>query len=775
MSSQSVRSPQPQKALTPSPLAAFLTWSCVLLLSALAIFELKGPDALPATAPSTEFSAQRALAHVRAIAAVPHPIGSSANALARDYILAQLSALGMNPQVVTATGIHYRFGTLSAGIAHNVVARLPGTGNSGAVMLMAHYDSVPSGPGAGDDAAGVAAVLETVRALKAGSPLKNDLIVLLTDGEEVGLLGAEAFASSHPWLKDVSLVMNFEGRGNSGPSLLFETSANNASLIREVANASSFPIGSSLFYSLYKLLPNDTDLTVFRSTRIAGLNFAFGGRLEAYHSGLDTSDNLDTKSLQHHGSYALSLSRRFGQMDLTQFKEARGDDIFFDWFGSHLIAYSQHWVLINEIVVSILLVIVIVSGVRRTEVRLKHLVLAVLGCFVMLLIIGGVMAAAGELLLLLLAGRILVGDTSANSFMVIGLVVLGSAAGSVVLARFRRNFNLQELSFAGLVLACILSWTIALLLPAGSYLLFWPLLLTTLGLLILGLLKAGSPDAQLLGTLPGTVAAVLLFAPLAYLLYVFLTLNLLSIVAIGLLVGFFFTICVPTVNMATPRPLKPVIALLLAIAGVCLAVGIAQSHISAQHPGRDSLIYSVNTDNHTAAWVSRDRKLDAYTAQFLPGGALKQQPMPDFLAGLQRPVLSGPAPVIALLPPAVEIQTYEQEGDLQHVRMNVKSQRGANRISLRFEPGVKLIWANVFGHAVPSESNSASSLILHGIDSNGVNLEFTANAHSSISFWLADYSAGLPTTKQRPPDLMANQGSDETVACRKYTLGNQAK
>jgi hypothetical protein len=111
----------------PSSISAFLAWSCVFLLAALAIFALKAPDAAPATAPSAEFSAQRALAHVRAIAAVPHPIGSSANTSSREYVLAQLSALGMNPQIVTAPGVYYRSGTVIAGNAHNLVARLPGT------------------------------------------------------------------------------------------------------------------------------------------------------------------------------------------------------------------------------------------------------------------------------------------------------------------------------------------------------------------------------------------------------------------------------------------------------------------------------------------------------------------------------------------------------------------------------------------------------------------------------------------------------------------------
>ena len=103
---------------------------------------------------------------------------------------------------------------------------MKGQGPSGkkALMLCAHYDSVPTGPGASDNAAGVAVVLETLRALKAGPPLERDVIALFPDGEENGFHGSRLFVDEHPWAKDVSVVLNFDARGNSGPSIMFETS-----------------------------------------------------------------------------------------------------------------------------------------------------------------------------------------------------------------------------------------------------------------------------------------------------------------------------------------------------------------------------------------------------------------------------------------------------------------------------------------------------------------------------------------------------------------------
>src|SRR5205823_12140263 len=145
----------------------------------------------------------------------------------RRYIIGELGALGISAEVQTAEVVPAQGAEgwpVPAARVQNIVARVPGTSNSRALMLAAHYDSVPTGPGASDDAAGVAALLETLRALKSSPPLKNDLVVVFSDAEELGLVGAHAFADEHPWMKDVGLVLNFEARGAGGPSLMFETS-----------------------------------------------------------------------------------------------------------------------------------------------------------------------------------------------------------------------------------------------------------------------------------------------------------------------------------------------------------------------------------------------------------------------------------------------------------------------------------------------------------------------------------------------------------------------
>src|SRR6185436_5221486 len=130
------------------------------------------------------------------------------------------------------------------------------------------------GPGISDDLAGTAAVLETARALKAGPPQKNPVIFLLTDGEEAGLVGAQAFAES-PLFREVKVVLNLEARGTRGPSLMFESIGDDGWLIPLFAAGASRPITSSVFVTIYQMMPNNTDLTVFKRSDVDGLNFAY--------------------------------------------------------------------------------------------------------------------------------------------------------------------------------------------------------------------------------------------------------------------------------------------------------------------------------------------------------------------------------------------------------------------------------------------------------------------------------------------------------------------
>jgi hypothetical protein len=306
------------------------------------------PPRLIASAPV--FSATRAMADVRVIAGAPHPTGSPADAAVRAYLVARLQAMGLE---TSTPG-----GTMSADAAHrldlwrgtpapppplvNVVGILPGKDRTlPAVLLMAHHDSVWGSPGAADDGAGVAAALETIRLIKAAGQPQRDLMVLFSDGEELGLEGAKAFFATDPRRAYVGVIVNMETRGGGGRASMFETGSDNGAMMALFGAAVHHPVSTSLSVFIYKKLPNSTDYTVAKKLGYPGFNFAFIGRPSQYHSPLATPDALDQGALQDMGRQVLDLTRALLAVPALPGKAP--DRVFFDAFGLMFISYAA-WV-----------------------------------------------------------------------------------------------------------------------------------------------------------------------------------------------------------------------------------------------------------------------------------------------------------------------------------------------------------------------------------------------------------------------------------------------
>jgi hypothetical protein len=307
----------------------------LVMVAVLTLLSGRPPSPVAASAPVQEFSAERAMGYLRAFATEPRPLGSPASDRTRDYLAGALRSAGFSVQIDRAVGGFTRAGIASFGRVDNIVATRPGRQPTGSVVLSAHYDSVPAGPGASDDGAAIAAMLETVRALGTSDRLRNDLMLLITDGEERGLLGASAFTRRHPPLGAHPVVLNWEARGVSGPSLMFETSPRNAALISLFTATAPYPNGDSSLVDLYRLLPNDTDFTELAGAGLPGMNFAYIQGAARYHTPGDSIANLDPASLQHHGANMLALTRALGNSDLATLV-ADHDAAYFRVFGSVL-------------------------------------------------------------------------------------------------------------------------------------------------------------------------------------------------------------------------------------------------------------------------------------------------------------------------------------------------------------------------------------------------------------------------------------------------------
>ena len=507
-------------------LAKWIQRFFVLLLIAgsilIGLLQIKAPTPLDSSAPPDVFSSARAMDKLRVIASTPHAIATSAHDEVRDYLLAELKAFGLNPEIQKTYVQSDLYNT--SGIIENIITRIPGTDNSKAVMITAHYDSVPTSPGAADDGAAIAAMLETVRAIQVSGPLKNDLILLMTDGEEMGLLGAKAFTEEHSWVKDVGIVLNFEARGNKGPSFMFETSDQNGWMVKEFMKAAPHPIAYSLIYNVYKLMPNDTDLTMFRQGGLDGLNFAFGMGVDAYHDSSDTPDNLDPASLQHHGEYMLSLTKHFGNLNLHEVKQE--DRVYFNIWSWNMISYPQSWAIGFMIFGALLFVITIGYGIRR---RLMSLI-GMLGGFLLTLLSLGVVYGVTKGLWSILRAQVsneqyntIILDPRISTYYLVGLLVITIIITFMLIRWISRYIRSEHIWSGALLLWLLLCVGTTFYLPGGSYLFTWPFIASTIGLYVFFLKGEGvSKWASAVFAMPGFV----LFAPICYLVFILMTLHM---------------------------------------------------------------------------------------------------------------------------------------------------------------------------------------------------------------------------------------------------------
>lgn len=348
------------------------------------------------------FSMENTKAHISVIAQRPHYLGTEDNTRVRNYIVDQLQGLGLevNVQSQFATS-NSRF---AAAYVNNIVARLPSNvannapqASRKALALMTHYDSAnTSSIGASDAGHGVAIILEGLRTLiKSGASFKNDVLVIITDGEEQGLLGAEAFIAHHPWAKDVGLTLNFEARGSGGVSYtLMETNAGNKKLIAAYANAGiRYPAANSLMYSIYKMLPNDTDLTVFRQKAdINGFNFAFIDDHFDYHTQQDTPQRLDDNTLNHQINYITTLLPFFADQELNQL-DSDIDHVYFNFANLGIVDYPFDWVLPMVCMAILIFLALCVIGKIRKRITLVHALISIVP--VLLIIAIGVFVGMG--------------------------------------------------------------------------------------------------------------------------------------------------------------------------------------------------------------------------------------------------------------------------------------------------------------------------------------------------------------------------------------------
>jgi len=744
------------------------------------VYQHGPPSAAPADAPETAFSAERAHQRIRTFAREPHPSGSEANAKVRDYLADSIGSMGLSPEI-QVTLVNWRPGR--AATTENVLARIDGTANTRAVALVAHYDSVAFGPGAADDGSGVAALLETLRALKAGPPLKNDVMFLFVDGEEgrlhggTGLRGARAFVQQHPWAKEIGVVLNFDARGTSGPSYVYETSPENGWLIAQLARAGCKPMGASFMYDLYSRTPLASDFTVFRDAGIPGLNFAFIKGLTRYHTMLDCPENVSLRSLQHDGEYALKLARHFGDLPLEDVNAPNA--VYFNTLGYHLVHYPLGWALPLAILVFIAFVALLAFGFARGTLTPSGVLRGFFAVLAWTLIVGVITG------LVVYVGYRVRREYILYSGDALTLALLAFTLGVAVLVTdaFGTRAKVADLAFGAALWWALLMVGSAGFLPSAAYLYTWPLAFALVG--FVALLARGEPPASSRShTVVLAVSAVPGIVLIGGNLYALHTaLPGISAPIAMILLTLLLALLTPQMRIATAHWPRGVALVCGLVALAFLLKAAFWSGFDAQHPKLNCLTYALNADTGNAFWLSNDDALDEWTGQFFPGETTRQS-VQEFLPEEEAKHLKASAPPVALAAPSIELLADEVQGDIRRVRLQVDSPRHAPRLHLYADPETRVHAASVDGQALlPVEG---SWFLAYGIfPRKGIQLTLDVAPGRPIRLRAIDHSYRLPDVPGHPiperPDWMIvkpntvdfNRGhlkSNETLVAKTYVF-----
>ena len=566
----------------------FMLWALSYLIYA--------PSPVRGEIPDSAFSAARAARTLQSYIGdnIPHPTGSIENAKIRQKIVQDFSALGYNPTVQETLDCIPAYSSCNE--VKNIVVHHKGTnkgsGGGNAILLTSHYDSVPAGPGAGDAISGVASILEIARLIKTAPDFSNDIIFLITDGEETGLHGANAFAEEHALFNSVKLVINLEARGSSGPSAMFETGPNNRNLIKRFAQYARKPVANSLTYEVYQLLPNDTDYSVYKRKGVTGLNYAFTGSASRYHSQTDRVDLLSMRTLQHHGDNGYAAVMAFGNADLSTLggrMAATQSATYFDFFSLFLVHYPEN---LNKLLAG-LSIVLLGFGLLRAKPTWGE-ALSALGLIITVIVFT---AALGWLLSFPLgkwpgvhpldhpypwAGRA-------------ALIACAMLAPLLMVRLFRKYSKAENLHlFIGMFFA-LCGLACARVLPGASYMFIIPALAYAIGALF-DTFKPLSL-AKHIGLFAASYMAIYHF----YLLDVIANFQLSHVKTLPLVL---LSLALVPIFLAKAEVFKDALKGLMAVIAVTSIVGFFLPTHTPDHPRKQNFVLQQSVQNQSAVWMS---------------------------------------------------------------------------------------------------------------------------------------------------------------------------
>jgi len=733
-----------------------------LLLVILAVFwsfrSLMPSDSNKSVLEQYGFSTDKALQHVEKIALQPHAVGFPAHETVREYIVGELEALGLE----TSLQEGYTAGDwANFSKAVNILARIRGSENGKAILLLSHYDSNPhSSLGASDAGSGVATILEGIRAFLLQHPTpKNDIIIVISDAEELGLNGADLFANQHPWTNEVGLVLNFEARGSGGPSYMFiETNRGNEKLVKEfIAANPQFPAANSLAYSIYKMLPNDTDLTVFRKDRdIEGFNFAFIDDHYDYHTAHDSYSRLDRNSLTHQGSYLMPLLSHFSNADLSTLKSLN-DYVYFNIPAFKMVAYPFDWIWPMWLLAVILFVVLLFFGYRKKAFVTRDIFIGFVPLLATLLINGAAGYFSWSLLTTLYPQYrdILQGFPYNGHTYILAFVFFSLATCFWAYHRYKR-IGLANLLVAPVFVWLLICGLVAEYLAGASFFII-PVFALLGSLLIVIYQKEPNPFLLLFLGLP----ALFIYAPFIAMFPVALGLEMM--VTTTLFTTLTFLLLLPLFGYNPKKKLLGGIAFILFLGAFMNAH--FQSGFDENKAMPTSLVYLLDADTASAQWATYEQVVSDWTA-FQMGAARKEADrLNDKIINSKYGsgfTYIAEAPLKELQEPFVEKRKDTVVQGTRILEIAITPQRQVNRLEV-FTNNIPVIRASVNGIALSEyflRERKMARLLTHYISNNEATvLELAIPADKVLELTLYEASNDLLqhplfSVAPRTPDLI---------------------
>jgi hypothetical protein len=728
--------------------SAIIPVLCIIPLIYWVFFTMMPRWVSPDTAPAAEFSTKRALLHVAEISKAPHYVGSENHDAVGNYLVKELGKLGLEAVVEEGTTLS-DWGNLVK--SKNIIARIKGSQPNRALLLLSHYDSAPhsSSHGAADDAAGIATILEGLRAfLHNTTPHKNDIIILFSDAEELGLNGAADFVTRNNWAKDVGLVLNFEARGTAGPSyMLMEVNNGNAAMIDAFSAAgTNYPVANSLMYSIYKMLPNDTDLTVFREQgKIQGFNFAFIDNHFNYHTAQDDIGHLDHRSLSHQSSYLMPLLHHFANADLANLNSPE-DKIYFST-PLAFISYPFSCIFPMLIIAAVLFLFIIFIGIGKRTLIPSEIGKGFLNLFGALLVCGLIGFLGWKFLLSVYPqyNDILQGFTYNGHDYIIAFIFL---ALSVCFLFYFRNVSenlVMSQAVAPLFLWILVNTAMAIYLPGAAFFII-PVLCAILMMAFFVMTQKSNQFINLLLAIPALVLIVpfIWMFPIGLGLKILFGTMILAVLAFSLLLPLFGNL-----------PNKSIWSLVMFLVSVGFFI---HAHLNSDYqPGKakpNSLVYLLDAQTDKAHWLTYDVNPDEWTKAYFgenPKPADAFNLLPLYSKYGSKFTASADAPVRAIPQPTIEFLLDSVIGTQHFYRIRITPNRKVNRYDIFANE--KLVFHNLKANGAKPLGQKGSAyrrknkkiLSYYVVDNEPLEMQFSISKDAAFDMELLESSFDLQT------------------------------